>query len=81
MLILSEVNSLFNMESLIAEIEQEIIKLRADLVKDNILMCSHVICDICKLAIENEAKEKLNIQAMINEKNNFLEKLKQYGSN
>jgi hypothetical protein len=68
------------MEQLILETEQDLIKLQEDLVRVNTQVCTHAICDECKLNIENEAKEKLSIQTIINEKMNFLEKIKQYGT-
>lgn len=69
------------MEQLILETEQALVKLNEDLVRVNTQVCTHATCDACKINIENEAKEKLSIQTIINEKMNFLEKIKQYGTN
>jgi hypothetical protein len=69
------------MEQLILETEAEINKLQEDLVRVNTQVCTHAICEDCRLNIETEAKEKINIQTIINEKTTFLEKIKQYGIN
>jgi hypothetical protein len=68
------------MEQLILETEESLKRLQEDLVRVNTYVCTHATCDDCKLNIENEAKEKINIQTIINEKTTFLEKIKQYGS-
>ena len=69
------------MEQIIAATEDEIKQLQEEYEALGTPQCTHLVCHSCLLNIENEAKEKLRIQMIINEKNRFIEKLKQYGIN
>jgi hypothetical protein len=64
----------------ILELENEISKINEDINRPSSVLCTHVRCESCEKAIEQEAKDKSWNILILNEKTSLLEKIKQYGS-
>lgn len=61
-------------------LEDEIKGLRNEINNPTPHICNHIICDYCRVAIENEALEQLKKISLLNEKALILETIKQYGT-